>query len=105
MIPCMEVGFGNGGMTNQKTVTGPYCTRIFVNELGADPSSLFRNVPLPDFGGLTTNDIGLLTLDRGHPDPNLTYAEELVKRVLHGDQYDFGCASDGDGVSNGIPRS
>ncbi len=33
-----------------------------------------------------------------HPDPNLTYAEELVELVLHKKEYDFGAASDGDGV-------
>ena len=39
----------------------------------------------------------LIIINRGHPDPNLTYAEELVQKMWSG-QYDFGCASDGDGV-------
>ena len=34
---------------------------------------------------------------RAHPDPNLTYAEELVEKLYSG-TYDFGAASDGDGV-------
>ena len=41
--------------------------------------------PLPDFGG-------------GHPDPNLTYAKELVDEMKKG-VYDLGAAFDGDGVS------
>jgi phosphoglucomutase len=45
--------------------------------------------PLPDFGG-------------GHPDPNLTYAHELVE-IMYGDAApDFGAASDGDGDRNMI---
>jgi phosphoglucomutase len=45
--------------------------------------------PLPDFGG-------------GHPDPNLTYAHELVE-ILYGENApDFGAASDGDGDRNMI---
>jgi phosphoglucomutase len=67
-------------------VTGPYCRRIFVNELGAPESCLYRAIPLPDFGG-------------GHPDPNLTYAHDLVERMFHG-EFDFGAASDGDGDRN-----
>jgi len=46
-------------------------------------------VPLEDFGG-------------HHPDPNLTYAADLVK-MLNSGEYDFGAASDGDGVSFWIP--
>eukprot|EP01114_Cavostelium_apophysatum_P014713 TRINITY_DN3880_c0_g1_i1.p1 TRINITY_DN3880_c0_g1~~TRINITY_DN3880_c0_g1_i1.p1 ORF type:complete len:559 (+),score=158.18 TRINITY_DN3880_c0_g1_i1:85-1761(+) len=69
-------------------VTGPYCRRIFVEELGAAESSLFRSDNLPDFGHC-------------HPDPNLTYADELVKMMYSGD-YAFGCASDGDGDRNMI---
>ncbi|HQC30031.1 MAG TPA: alpha-D-glucose phosphate-specific phosphoglucomutase, partial [Methylotenera sp.] len=47
-------------------VTGPYAQEIFVKRLGASTSSLMNCVPSEDFGG-------------GHPDPNLTYAEDLVK--------------------------
>ena len=70
-------------------VTGPYAREIFVNRLGAPADSIMNAVPLPDFGG-------------GHPDPNLTYAHELVE-VLYGDGApDFGAASDGDGDRNMI---
>jgi len=75
-------------------VTGPYAQEIFVKRLGAPASSVINGVPLPDFGG-------------GHPDPNPTYAEELVKTMFaegSGSQSapDFGAASDGDGDRNMI---
>ena len=70
-------------------VTGPYAQEIFINRLGAPTDSLMNCVPLPDFGG-------------GHPDPNLTYAHELVD-ILYGENApDFGAASDGDGDRNMI---
>ncbi|KXZ45851.1 hypothetical protein GPECTOR_50g645 [Gonium pectorale] len=70
-------------------VTGPYAKRILVEELGAAPSCVKDGVPSPDFNG-------------GHPDPNLTYAEELVK-IMWADQAPaFGAASDGDGDRNMI---
>ncbi|MDP4028466.1 MAG: alpha-D-glucose phosphate-specific phosphoglucomutase [Gallionella sp.] len=70
-------------------VTGPYAREIFVNRLGAPADSVMNATPLPDFGG-------------GHPDPNLTYAHELVE-ILYGDNApDFGAASDGDGDRNMI---
>jgi len=67
-------------------VTGVYTRRIFVKELGAAPDSLINCYPAPDFNG-------------HHPDPNLTYAKELVDKVYNGN-YDFGAASDGDGDRN-----
>ncbi|KAI9027353.1 hypothetical protein CLU79DRAFT_741501 [Phycomyces nitens] len=69
-------------------VTGPYGQRLFVGELGLPQSSVMRCQPLPDFGG-------------AHPDPNLTYAHDLVERVDK-EKYDFGAASDGDGDRNMI---
>ncbi|TXT24826.1 MAG: phosphoglucomutase [Gallionellaceae bacterium] len=70
-------------------VTGPYAREIFINRLGAPAGDVIKAVPLPDFGG-------------GHPDPNLTYAHDLVE-VLYGDNApDFGAASDGDGDRNMI---
>ncbi|KAL1922252.1 uncharacterized protein VTP21DRAFT_9791 [Calcarisporiella thermophila] len=69
-------------------VTGPYGQRIFVQELGLSSSSVQNCVPLPDFGG-------------GHPDPNLTYAHDLVERVER-ESISFGAASDGDGDRNMI---
>ncbi|GFH12892.1 uncharacterized protein HaLaN_08667, partial [Haematococcus lacustris] len=70
-------------------VTGPYANRILVKELGAPSSSVMNGVPSPTFNG-------------GHPDPNLTYAEELVKIMFSPDAPDFGAASDGDGDRNMI---
>lgn len=68
-------------------VTGPYVKRIF-SELGVDNSSIVNAIPLEDFGGL-------------HPDPNLTYAKDLVNAMKNG-SYDFGAAFDGDGDRNMI---
>ncbi|MEI7574402.1 MAG: hypothetical protein RLZZ349_387 [Pseudomonadota bacterium] len=71
-------------------VTGPYAQEIFTNRLGAPITSLMNCVPSEDFNG-------------GHPDPNLTYAEDLVKIMYAGDRApDFGAASDGDGDRNMI---
>ncbi|PHJ25649.1 phosphoglucomutase parafusin related protein [Cystoisospora suis] len=71
-------------------VSGPYAKKLFIEELGANPSCLMRATPLPDFGG-------------HHPDPNLTYAAELVEKmkVFNPDQATddtplFGAAGDGD---------
>ena len=69
-------------------VTGPYGRAIFVETLGLGESSIQNCVPLPDFGG-------------SHPDPNLTYAHDLVARVEK-EQISFGAASDGDGDRNMI---
>lgn len=69
-------------------MTGPYVQRIFVKELGASEENTVNTVPLEDFGG-------------HHPDPNLTYAADLVKALEQGD-YDFGAAFDGDGVSKSV---
>ncbi|XP_045774674.1 phosphoglucomutase [Maniola jurtina] len=69
-------------------VTGPYVKRIFIDELNASEGSVRRVIPLEDFGG-------------AHPDPNLTYAADLVNEVKNGD-FDFGAAFDGDGDRNMI---
>ncbi|XBI73655.1 hypothetical protein VPH35_067361 [Triticum aestivum] len=73
-------------------VAGAYAKRMFVDELGASESSLLNCVPKEDFGG-------------GHPDPNLTYAKELVERMGLGktsnaDPPEFGAAADGDADRN-----
>jgi phosphoglucomutase len=68
-------------------VTGPYAKRIFEGLLGAPEGSVLRYVPLEDFGG-------------GHPDPNLTYAADLVARLATDNAPDFGAACDGDGDRN-----
>ena len=56
---------------------------------GAPPGSVINGTPLPDFGG-------------GHPDPNPTYAAELVVLMSAADAPDFGAASDDDGDRNMI---
>ncbi|KAL3510542.1 hypothetical protein ACH5RR_029943 [Cinchona calisaya] len=74
-------------------VAGVYAKRIFVEELGAVESSLLNCIPKEDFGG-------------GHPDPNLTYAKELVARMGLGkannesEPPEFGAAADGDADRN-----
>ncbi|KAJ7942918.1 putative Phosphoglucomutase [Quillaja saponaria] len=74
-------------------VAGAYAKRIFVEELGAQESSLLNCTPKEDFGG-------------GHPDPNLTYAKELVARMGLGksgskeEPPEFGAAADGDADRN-----
>jgi phosphoglucomutase len=70
-------------------VTGPYAREIFIKRLGALPDSVINAVPLENFGN-------------GHPDPNLTYAHELVEILYGADAPDFGAASDGDGDRNMI---
>jgi len=70
-------------------VTGPYAKALLEGELGAPAGTVMNAEPLPDFGG-------------GHPDPNLTYAEELVKIMFGAEAPDFGAASDGDGDRNMI---
>lgn len=49
-------------------VAGPYALRVLRDELGVSPDSLLRCDILEDFGGC-------------HPDPNLTYAAELVAEM------------------------
>ena len=74
-------------------VTGPYAREILERRLGAPAGTVINGVPLEDFGG-------------GHPDPNLTYADQLVAIMYGNDDAnpapDFGAASDGDGDRNMI---
>ena len=70
-------------------VTGPYAREILEKRLGAPVGSVINGVPLTDFGG-------------GHPDPNLTYAHQLVEIMYGAQAPDFGAASDGDGDRNMI---
>jgi phosphoglucomutase len=74
--------------------SGPYATKLFTEIFGLNPSSIMRCNVLPDFGHC-------------HPDPNLTYAEDLVKRLevfdhSKTDAPDFGAACDGDADRNMI---
>ena len=70
-------------------ITGPYAREILERRLGAPAGTVINGEPLPDFGG-------------GHPDPNLTYAPELVEEMFGANAPDFGAASDGDGDRNMI---
>jgi phosphoglucomutase len=70
-------------------VTGPYAREILERRLGAPAGTVINGEPLPDFGG-------------GHPDPNLTYAHDLVEELFGEAAPDFGAASDGDGDRNMI---
>ena len=56
--------------------------------MGLPSSSVINAIPKEDFAG-------------GHPDPNLTYAHELVELVEKGN-ISMGAASDGDGDRNMI---
>lgn len=78
---------------------GPFARRVLVEDLGLPESSLLRCDPRPDFG-------------KCHPDPNLTYASDLVKKMgLKSDGSadksvemaslpTLGAANDGDGDRN-----
>ena len=73
-----------------------YAQHIFTDIFGVKPSSLLHCVNLEDFGGL-------------HPDPNLTYAKDLVKALDIDKKVadvstlpDFGAACDGDADRNMI---
>lgn len=66
-------------------MVGPYVKKIVCEELGSPANSAVNCVPKEDFGG-------------HHPDPNLTYAADLVN-AMKGGEYGFGAAFDGDGVS------
>uniref|UniRef100_A0AAY4CUH7 Phosphoglucomutase n=1 Tax=Denticeps clupeoides TaxID=299321 RepID=A0AAY4CUH7_9TELE len=67
-------------------LVGPYVKKIVCEELGSPASSAVNCEPKEDFGG-------------HHPDPNLTYAADLVS-AMKGGEYDFGAAFDGDGDRN-----
>eukprot|EP00190_Bangiopsis_sp_CCMP1999_P002223 CAMPEP_0198737778 /NCGR_PEP_ID=MMETSP1475-20131203/68039_1 /TAXON_ID= ORGANISM="Unidentified sp., Strain CCMP1999" /NCGR_SAMPLE_ID=MMETSP1475 /ASSEMBLY_ACC=CAM_ASM_001111 /LENGTH=591 /DNA_ID=CAMNT_0044501645 /DNA_START=1602 /DNA_END=3377 /DNA_ORIENTATION=- len=71
---------------------GPAAYEALVKELHAPAKSVINFRPLEDFGG-------------NHPDPNLTYAKELVDHMdpaKNSDAPDLGAASDGDGDRNMI---
>ncbi len=68
-------------------VTGPYATEVLERRLGAMAGTVVHGTPLPDFGGM-------------HPDPNPTWAHELMAEMMGEGAPDFGAASDGDGDRN-----
>ncbi|NEX45063.1 alpha-D-glucose phosphate-specific phosphoglucomutase [Pseudotabrizicola algicola] len=89
-FPALRTLFAGGfrmRMDSMCAVTGPYAVEILENRLGAAPGTVTHATPLPDFGGM-------------HPDPNPTWAHELMAEMMGEDAPDFGAASDGDGDRN-----
>ncbi len=74
-------------MDSMCAVTGPYGVEILERRLGAPQGTVTHATPLPDFGGM-------------HPDPNPTWAHELMAEMMGEGAPDFGAASDGDGDRN-----
>ena len=74
-------------------VSGPYALAVLRDQLGVEDAAFMRCNVLEDFGG-------------SHPDPNLTYAPELVAKLGITDKNasapDFGAACDGDADRNMI---
>ncbi len=85
----IEAGMFNICFDAMHAITGPYAYEILERRLGALPGTVINATPLSDFGG-------------GHPDPNLTYAHELVEIMNRPTAPDLGAASDGDGDRNMI---
>jgi phosphoglucomutase len=85
----IEAGMFNICFDAMHAITGPYAYEILERRLGALPGTVINATPLSDFGG-------------GHPDPNLTYAHELVEIMNRATAPDLGAASDGDGDRNMI---
>ncbi|WP_103333530.1 alpha-D-glucose phosphate-specific phosphoglucomutase [Pseudotabrizicola formosa] len=89
-FPALRALFAGGfrmRMDAMCAVTGPYAVEILENRLGAAKGTVTHATPLPDFGGM-------------HPDPNPTWAHELMAEMMGPDAPDFGAASDGDGDRN-----
>ena len=91
-------------LARSRRTAGPYLLAVLGALVGCPEDSLVNCTPLPDFGGV-------------HPDPNLTYAPELVRALgltrdgTPADDADaprerplpaFGAACDGDGDRNMI---
>ena len=82
--------YAHGSAVERRRSRGCCCHQCWTEVKEAMSSIVCRNgVPLEDFGG-------------GHPDPNLTYAHELVELQWSDKAADFGAASDGDGDRNMI---
>jgi phosphoglucomutase len=89
-FPAIKAMFAGGfrmRMDSMCAVTGPYAVEILENRLGAAKGSVVNATPLPDFGGM-------------HPDPNPTWAHDLMSVMMGENAPDFGAASDGDGDRN-----
>lgn len=89
-FPALKALFASGfrmRMDAMCAITGPYAVEILENRLGAAKGTVTHAQPLPDFGGM-------------HPDPNPTWAHELMDEMMGAEAPDFGAASDGDGDRN-----
>lgn len=89
-FPAIRAMFAGGfrmRMDSMCAITGPYAVEILENRLGAAKGTVTHATPLPDFGGM-------------HPDPNPTWAHELMAEMFGPEAPDFGAASDGDGDRN-----
>ncbi len=89
-FPKLKAMFADGfrmRMDSMCAITGPYAVEILENRLGAPKGTVVNGTPLPDFGGM-------------HPDPNPTWAHDLMDVMFGEDAPDFGAASDGDGDRN-----
>ena len=81
-IRAMFAGGFRMRMDSMCAVTGPYAVEILENRLGAAKGTCVNATPLPDFGGM-------------HPDPNPTWAKDLMDEMFGDSAPDFGAASDG----------
>jgi phosphoglucomutase len=91
-FPALKAKFAGGfrmRMDSMNAITGPYAVEILEKRLGAAAGTVVHSTPLPDFGGM-------------HPDPNPTWAHELMAEMMGTSAPDFGAASDGDGDRNMI---
>ncbi|BFY99695.1 hypothetical protein BsWGS_02735 [Bradybaena similaris] len=70
-------------LSGMNGVTGPYLKKIFVEQMDVPSESCIACEPLTDFGGK-------------NPDPNLTYANDLVAIMKKGN-HTFAAAFNGDG--------
>ncbi len=89
-FPAIRTIFAGGfrmRMDSMCAITGPYAVEVLENRLGAPKGTVTHATPLPDFGGM-------------HPDPNPTWAHELMAEMMGAGAPDFGAASDGDGDRN-----
>lgn len=81
-------GVGMNQISDGAEITAAVRKRAFIEDLlGAPTGSVVHGTPLPDFGGM-------------HPDPNPTWAHELMAEMMGANAPAFGAASDGDGDRN-----
>ena len=88
-IKAMIAGGATVRFDAMNAITGPYGRKMLEDLLGAAAGTVVHGTPLPDFGGM-------------HPDPNPTWAHELMAEMMGDMPPDFGAASDGDGDRNMI---